>query len=282
MINFSVISGHDGRMAARDLVFQPGDRVRTCGRFVSGPDGDWLDLQRVHDLIIKPPGWKSDLSIRLIGADAAAVPSEFGSNQVPGHITVVGRWRAPAAGEQVRLGDESIEVETQTPDRPPPRPRADRTHPPCSPPPGGWPQNVSWYEGWPHSTVSDLDLDIRDLESSGAMVQRAIFRPSEDQEVLVVAATDVEAVTRRLSPSLPNQLCVVRSRFTRAQLDEVRDVLLAHFQEWRLESFGTGNSDPQGQPFATAEPVRVTPELAAWADTLPKGLLLLHPTIIPA
>jgi hypothetical protein len=282
MINFSVISGHHGCMAARDLVFQPGDRVRTSGRFVSGPDGDWLDLQRVHALTIKPPGWKSDLSIRLIGADAAAVPSEFGPNQVPGHITVVGRWHAPAPGGQVRLGDESIEVETQTPQGPPPRPRADRTHPPCPPPPGGWPQNVVWYEGWPHSAVSDLDLDIRDMESSGAMVHRAIFRPSEDQEVLVVAATDVEAVTRRLSPSLPNQLCVVRSRFTRAQLDEIGDVLHDHFQEWRLESFGTGNSDPQGQPFATAEPVRVTPELAAWADSLPEGLLLLDPTITPA
>ena len=83
MINFSVISGHHGCMAARDLVFQPGDRVRTSGRFVSGPDGDWLDLQRVHDLTIKPPGWKSDLSIRLIGADAAAVPSEFGPSPSP-------------------------------------------------------------------------------------------------------------------------------------------------------------------------------------------------------
>jgi hypothetical protein len=49
-----------------------------------------------------------------------------------------------------------------------------------------------------------------------------------------------------------------------------------------MEVFGTGHSDPQGQPFATAEPVRVTPELAAWADTLPKGLLLLNPTITPA
>ncbi|GAA1129562.1 hypothetical protein GCM10009630_29340 [Kribbella jejuensis] len=269
-------------MAARDLVFRAGDRVRTFGRFVSGADGDWLDVQRVHDLMIKPPGWKSDLSIRLIGADAAAVPSEFGPNQVPGHIKVVGRWHAPAPGVQVRLGDESIEVETQTPEGRRPRPRADRTRPPCPPPSGGWPQNVTWHEGWPHSPVSHLDLDIRDLESSGAIVHRVIFRPSEDQEVLVVAATDVEAVTRALSPSLPNQLCVVQSRFTRAQLDEVGDVLHAHFQEWRLESFGTGNSDAQGQPFARAEPVRVTPELAAWADTLPHGVLLLDPTITPA
>jgi hypothetical protein len=71
-----------------------------------------------------------------------------------------------------------------------------------------------------------FDLDYGDLESSGAMVTRVIFRPSADQEVLVVAATDVDAVTQQLSPQLPNQLCVVPSRFTSAQLDEVRDVLL--------------------------------------------------------
>jgi len=80
-----------------------------------------------------------------------------------------------------------------------------------------------------------FDLDYGDLESSGAMVTRVIFRPSAGQEVLVVAATDVDAVTRQLSPQLPDQLCVVPSRFTRAQLDKVRDVLLSHWREWRLE-----------------------------------------------
>lgn len=169
-------------MAARDLVFQSGDRVRTFGRFVSGPDGDWLDLQRVHDLLIHPPGWKSELSIRLIGADAAAVPSMVRPDQVPGHITVVGRWHVPVSAGQVRLADGSIEVETQIPERPRPRPRANRTHPPCPPPPGGWPHNVVWYDGWPHSPVSDLRLDIRDLESSGAMVHRTIFGPPKTRK----------------------------------------------------------------------------------------------------
>lgn len=151
----SVISGHHGCMTARDVVFQPGDRVRTCGRLVPGP------------------------------------------SQISGHITMVGRWHGPASDEQVRPGDESIDVETQTPEGPPPRPRADRTHPPCAPPPGGW----------PHSAVADLDLDIRDLESSGAMVHRAVFRPSEDQEVLVVAATASATPTPKLSPSpQPNPL----------------------------------------------------------------------------
>ncbi len=87
-------------MAARDLVFEAGDRVRTWGQYVAGPDGDWLDLARVHALISKPPGWKSDRSIRLIGADAEAIPTDWAPNRVPAYISVVGTWR-----------DESIEVE---------------------------------------------------------------------------------------------------------------------------------------------------------------------------
>jgi hypothetical protein len=71
---------------------------------------------------------------------------------------------------------------------------------------------------------------------------------------------------------------VVPSRFTRAQLDEVRDVLRAHWREWRLESSGT-SSDAQAQPFITTQLFRVTPEIAEWADSLPEGLLHLRPSI---
>jgi hypothetical protein len=247
-------------MTARDLVFGVGDQVRAWGRFVTDPAGDWLDLARVH-FGIKPPGWKSEWSIRLIGADAEAVPTDFAANRVPGHISVVGTWR-----------DESIEVGAQSPEIPAREPIPDWTDPPCPPPPGGWEHGVA---------VGNLHFHIGDLESSGAMVTRVIFRPSADQEVLVVAATDIDAVTRQLSLTLPNQLCVVPSRFTRDQLDEVRDVLLAHSQDWRLESFSTGGADEHAQPFTTAEPLRVTAEMAEWADTLPEGLLRLDPAIRP-
>ncbi|WP_371400865.1 hypothetical protein OHA10_23155 [Kribbella sp. NBC_00662] len=108
-----------------------------------------------------------------------------------------------------------------------------------------------------------------------------IFRPSEDQEVLVVTATDVDAAIRQLSPKLPRQLCVVPSRFTRAQIDEVYDVLHANWRDWRLESFGTA-SDEQAQPFIPVMMFRVTAELAEWADALPEGLVRLEPSLNPA
>jgi hypothetical protein len=143
------------------------------------PDGDWPDLARIDDLLPKPPGWKSDRSIRLIGADAKAVPADCAAKRVPGFVSVAGTWR-----------DDSIEVEAQSPEIPARELVPDWTHPPCPPPFGGWRHGVA---------VGDLHLHIGDLESSGAVVTRVLFRPSADQEVLVVAATDVDAVTRQLS-----------------------------------------------------------------------------------
>lgn len=248
-------------MAARDLVFEAGDRVRAVGRFVAGADDDWLDLARVHNTIRRPPGWKSDRSIRLIRTEAEAVLTDWTPNRSPAYVSVVGTWR-----------DESIEVEELWPDIPAPESFAKKTDPPCPPPPGGWRRDaLAW----------NLDFDTADLESSGAIVHQVIFHPSADQEVLVVAAADVDTVARLLSPHFPDQLCVVPSRFSRAQLDELRDVLRTRRREWRLETFGTG-SDEQAQPFITAQLFRVTADIADWADTLPEGLLRLCPALSPA
>ncbi|MET9274765.1 hypothetical protein [Kribbella sp. NPDC003557] len=246
-------------MAVRDLVFAAGDRVRTWGRYVARPDGEWLDLARIQTPISKPAGWKSARSVRLIWTDAEAVPTDWAANRGPGYLSVVGIWR-----------DESIEVEEQSSEAPAQEPSAARTNPPCPPPPGGWRRDVLPW-----------DPDFGDLRSSEVIVHAVVFRPSADQEVLVIAATDVETATRQLSKYLPDQLCLVPSRFTRAQLDEVRDVLRAKWWEWRLESSGT-SSDAHAQPFIRTQLFRVTPELAEWADSLPEGLLHLRPSITPA
>jgi hypothetical protein len=93
---------HHVFVAARDLVFEVGDRVRTWGRFVADQGGDWLDLARVDDLLFKPAGWKSDRSIQLLGVDVEAVRTDSEANRTPGFVSVVGTWR-----------EEGIEVETQ-------------------------------------------------------------------------------------------------------------------------------------------------------------------------
>ena len=89
--------------------------------------------------------------------------------------------------------------------------------PPCPPPDGGWPR-PAWGPG-----ARNLSFDLGDLRETGAAVAVTIFRPSEDQAVLVVAADDTAAVAARLRPQLGKLLCVVPSRWSRAELDAIAD-----------------------------------------------------------
>ncbi len=245
------------------MVFDVGDQVTGWGRMVADEDGQWLDLARVTFLpLFDPPRPvpRSHRSIRLIGADFDAVPTQFGPHHAtPDHATITGMW----------LGD-AIQVRSQSPTGPAPRPVPDWTTPPCPPPPGGWP---------PGETDANLDFDGGDLD--GVAVSVVIFRPSPRQAVLVVAASDVDTAKTVLEPQLPNQLCVVPSRWTRPQLDAVEAHLDLHAEDWSLHSWGPA-ADANGQPYVEAELVRTTAEIAEWAASLPAGLLTLVPSLAPA
>jgi hypothetical protein len=69
--------------------------------------------------------------------------------------------------------------------------------------------------------------------------------------VLVVAAGDVAAVEARLRPQLGESLCIVPSRWTKAQLDTVGDYLHYQWELWRLYGLGLHNTD-DGQPHMAA------------------------------
>jgi hypothetical protein len=243
------------------LVFEPGDQVTGWGRLVADADGQWLDLTRVHMLERPDRARRSPRSVRLIGADFHARPTWFGpGNAVPGFATITGIW----------LGD-AIEVQSQTPAGPPPPAPPHWTTPPCPPPAGGWPR------GDPHENP---EFDLGDLLSSGAAVTVVIFRPSAEQTVLVVAAGDIDAVTTVLQPQLPSRLCIVTSRWTRAHLSEVHARFSEHWQDWALDTCGEG-ADEHAQAYIEVQLLRVTAELADWADTLPAGLLTLLPSLAP-
>jgi hypothetical protein len=129
---------------------------------------------------------------------------------------------------------------------------------------------------------SDVELgyDLGDLELTGAAVAVTLFRPGPNRAVLVVAAGDVAAVEARLRPQLGESLCVVPSRWTKAQLDTVGDYLHYQWELWRLYGLGLHNTD-DGQPHMAARLVRVLPEIAARAATLPNDILLLEPWLMP-
>lgn len=256
---------HDGDMDVRRLVFDYGDRISGWGRLVPDADGEWFDLARVMTLESRPgPKPRSSRSVRVIGADFEDVPTAFGANHaVPGMVTLTGVW----------LGD-AIEVQSQSPAGPSAAHPPEWITPPCPPPAGGW----RYRRNGVHD--QNLNFDIGDLVRTGAAVTVVTFRPEPDQAVLVVAASAPDIVESVLRPQLPDRLCVIASRFSRAQLDEVKNTFTDHVDDWALDFVGE-SADEQAQARIEVQLLRVTPDLADWAATMPDGLLVLKPSLTP-
>jgi hypothetical protein len=136
--------------------------------------------------------------------------------------------------------------------------------------------------GWPVGTQQDLmELDLFDLRASENCVTTVTYRPRENSVVLVVAVTDVAAAEAQWRPVVGPRLCVVRSRWSKRQLEEVTDVLRAGWQRWAI-SMISRPVDDQAQSCVDTEVLRVLPDLARWAAWLPDGILEVRATLIPA
>jgi hypothetical protein len=73
----------------------------------------------------------------------------------------------------------------------------------------------------------------------------------------------------------------VPSRWTQDQLDAVRDHLHQRWRHWNLYELGPQHAE-DGQAHITARLVRVLPEIAVWAASLPAGIVALEPWLTPA
>jgi hypothetical protein len=147
-------------------------------------------------------------------------------------------------------------------------PKHDR--PPCPMPPGGWPESF---------LDENIDVLQDDLDPF-AITAVALFRPSRRHVVLVLAAEDSTAVDAALRPKYGARLCVVPSRWSGRQIDDVLRRLRAEVDAWQLYSFGPATAH-DGQPFVSAQVTRVGPELVAWAQSIPDGLLTVDPWLAP-
>jgi hypothetical protein len=249
------------------LVLRDDDRVTASGRLVRDDTGDWFEppipipLVLITPRRVRPP-WHG--SVRVTGADFADLADRFdGHGAVEGYASVTGTWSA---------GQLQAEHQAAPRYRHDPMPRWGT--PPCPAPAGGWP-----HRRWRHGD-HNFDPDLRELQDTGAAVAVTIFRPSQDQEVLVIAAADPHAVEAQLRPHLGELLCVVPSRWTKSQLDAVRDHLRAQSQAWNIYLSGGYNGE-DGQPYIRTQLTRVLPEIAHWAVSLPTGILSLDPWLRP-
>lgn len=146
--------------------------------------------------------------------------------------------------------------------------------PPVPAPQGGWPAVERRGD-------IELSYDLGDLADTGAAVAITLFHPGSNQAVLVVAAADLAVVEARLRPQLGTSLCVIPSRWTKDQLDDVRGQLHQRWQQWNLYQLGPQHAE-DGQAHISARLVRVLPEIATWAASLPSGLVALEPWLAPA
>lgn len=143
--------------------------------------------------------------------------------------------------------------------------------PPCPPPPGDWPAG----------SAQDLfKTDLKFLIDADNCVSTVMFRPRPDSVVMVVVATNTEEAEAAWRPVLGPRLCIVRSRWTKGQLDQVRDDLVSRWEEWTISAIG-GPIAEDAQRSVDALVLRVMPGMAAWARDLPDGLFHVTPTLRP-
>jgi hypothetical protein len=247
------------------LVVHEGDRVAATGRLVRNDLGDWFEPA----LWIAEPGglerrvrpvWQG--AVRAAGADFDAVAGRFEKDGlVEDWAAVTGTWSA-----------EQLRVERQDAPVPAPAAHARWATPPCPPPPGGWPQPSA------AATLSSPITSATWLIPARPPREPCSIPVWTRQAVLVIAAADPAAVEARLRPQLGASLCVVPSRWTKDQLDAVRDHLGQRWQQWNLLQLGLRHGE-DGQPHIAARLVRVLPEIAAWAASLPPGIVALEPRL---
>jgi hypothetical protein len=251
------------------LVLRAGDRVQAWGRLVRNARGTWFDPPAARLLMLmdpRPVVQPFSGAVPVTGADFDAVSDryELGSG-IEGWATVTGTW----TGRLIRI-ERQASSRLPAPDDPP------RWQvPPCPPPPGGWPRGMNGR--YP----DNLEFDVGDLRETGAAVMIVMFRPSPDQAVLVVAAADPQAVEGRLRPQLGPRLCVVPSRWTKREIDAVHARLFDRMAGWDIYQLGIEALE-DAQARVIVKLTRVLPEIAAWAASLPPGILGLDPWLLPA
>ncbi len=122
-------------------------------------------------------------AVRVTGAEFGALAHRFEKDgQIEGLATATGLW----SGDQLRVEHQAAPA--------PPVTHARWVKPPCPPPEGSRPTVIR------HGHI-ELDYDRGNLADTGAAVAITLFRPGDNQAVLVAAA-DPAAVEARLGPDL--------------------------------------------------------------------------------
>lgn len=265
--------GDTGRVDLTGLVMREGVVARASGRVLVTDGTAWFEpplAQALPAIFPPPPPSKSRYAVRVHGVDLGRLDraKQHDGGILEGWTTLTGVWR-----------QRELHVHAQTPHEP--KTWTDRwTIPPCPPPATGWPTAPI------HGPMAAANLPVRppqpDEQAELTITQLTVFRPHPAQPVLVVAAEDPERAEQALRPRIGAALCVVRSRYSRNQVEETQRLLRNEMSSHRWLITSTGRSaGHDGQPTVTATFVWIEPEVAQWATTVPDGLLDLEVWLRP-
>lgn len=273
------------------LVVRDGDHVRASGRVVAVAGSTWFEPPLPVPAIRYAPGHEpaprpSGFGVQAIGVDLADLADRREQQgAIEGWATLTGTWQ-----------QDRLVVGGQDPPNPARRAWVRWKQPPCPPPAGGWPEGdldenldlapelepaASRIRASMTGDADDsLDPPPQALAPYDAITSIAIFRPSRRRAVLVVAAGDPQRVEAALRPHYGARLCVVPSRWTHAQIDDVTRRLPAQTRPWMIYEWGRSVGEG-GQALVVAYCVRVLPAFAGWASAVPPGLLSVTPWLAP-
>ena len=248
-------------MSTAAQILAPGDRCTATGWVVS-----------INDRVTLEPGWVQSLprdavsrahplpevssAFPLEGADLSnLLDREQQGDALRGWATFDMIWRS-----------DSLQVVRQHAHRPELPPLPPTTVPPCPAPEGGWLPGPF-----------EIPPAYEELRTSGLIATARVYYPAVDAGAFVVCAYDPAHVTKLLAADGPRRnVCVIPSRYTQAEIDRALQDIQENFYRWQLfkESDRTSNS---GQRTILLMPVRLLPEMAAWALTVPEGLVQIDP-----
>ena len=240
-----------------EVVAYPHDNVRICASDASG------------DLAYPPQVPRCGDGLRAVGVDTSALHSQVsGKPERWGLLHLVGVYRS-----------STFRVTAQGPWRVAPNPFSPFEGPiPCSTPAGGWKLVVA-----PEAQRRTIEEYQR--AHKGDLVSVSFFR---DDTVLVVASSHPARTRALLGPSWPRQLCVVRARYSRPFVNRLRGRVLSLMRPMsRAAGYGwvTGAGgygvNAGGQTTISLDVLIETPQLRAFLQRLPRGVVAVDPIFRP-
>lgn len=166
---------------------------------------------------------------------------------------------------------------------------------PCTAPEGGWPRDASLLRGPGYEPEGDSNMmaqqpamDRYRAAHPSDIVTLALLRPFPDSVLMGVSAVGGAAAARAveaLRPAYGERLCVVVSRFTRAQVTAAQEEVRVGSDDARrlgvTGGAGEGVSDDL-QVEVGYDVVMINAELQRRSQKHPPGLLVLRPWLVPA